>query len=315
MRRFRSDLILLLVAIIWGTGFVSQRAVASDLGIFIFNAGRFLIGALLLAPFALQKHRRHDLLNSNSLVWVVLTGLALFGASYFQQAGIRTTTTANAAFITGLYVVLVPILLSLAWRQHIPMLSWVAALLAVAGIWLLSARGRWQIAPGDALEMVGAFLWALHVILIGRLAPRMDVFRLAAGQFLVAGLLHLAFGLGLESSTVPALSQTWWAVLYNGVFSVAIGFTLQVIGQKEAPPTDAAILLSMEAVFAALFGYLLLGESLLPLQVTGCGLIFAAMLLSQARRNAVGSVTRPGLRRFRQAKTKEEDKQAGQGEG
>jgi drug/metabolite transporter (DMT)-like permease len=279
MRRLRADLILLFVAVLWGTGFVTQRMVAAQIGFFIFNALRFLLGALLLAPFAFR--RPH--IPRSELPWLALTGLVLFGGSALQQAGIRYTTTANAAFITGLYVVLVPILLSLAWRKRVPTLTWVSAFLAVVGIWLLSAGGTFGFSLGNSLELAGAFLWALHVILIGRLALRVDVLRLVAAQYLIAGGLHLFVSLFTDVSSLSALASTGWVIAYNGVFSIALGFTLQAVAQKVAPPADAAILLSMEAVFAALFGYLLLREMLLPIQAAGCALILIAMLLSQLR--------------------------------
>jgi drug/metabolite transporter (DMT)-like permease len=279
MRRLRADLILLFVAILWGTGFVTQRMVAEQLGFFIYNALRFLLGALLLAPIALRRPR----IPRSELPWLALTGLVLFGGSALQQAGIRYTTTANAAFITGLYVVLVPILLSWAWHKCVPILTWVSALLAVVGIWLLSAGGTFGFSLGNSLELAGAFLWALHVILIGRLALRVDVLRLVAAQYLIAGGLHLFVSLFTDVSSLSALASTGWVVAYNGVFSIALGFTLQAVAQKVAPPADAAILLSMEAVFAALFGYLFLREMLLPIQAVGCALILIAMLLSQLR--------------------------------
>jgi drug/metabolite transporter (DMT)-like permease len=283
--RLKSNLILLLVALVWGSGFVSQRLAASNgLGIFLFNGFRFTIGGLVLLPFTLKKWN----LKPAQLPWVALAGVLLFLGSALQQAGIRYTTAANAGFITSLYVVIVPLLLSMAWKQRIRGLAWTAALLAAAGAWLLSGGGQFSLSKGDSLELLGAFLWAAHVILVGYLTKQVDVFQFAVSQNLVAGFLHLILGFTLEGQTLPALNLTWMAVLYNGLFSIAAGFTLQMVGQRHSPPGDAAILLSMEAVFAALFGYLFLSEGLSAIQIMGCGLIMAAILIAQVRQSPLG---------------------------
>jgi drug/metabolite transporter (DMT)-like permease len=279
--RLKADLTLFFVAVVWGSGFVAQRVAANNhLGAFLFNGGRFLLGALILLPFALPrwKFKRAD------LPWIGLAGLLLFSGGWLQQAGMQFTSAANAGFITGLYVVLVPILLAIFWRQKVGLFSWLAAGLAVAGIWLLSAQGTFRLAPGDSLELIGSLLWALHVILVGSLSRRMDVLAFSVGQFLVAGALNLLGGAVFELPSLAALPNTWLAILYSAFFPIAMGFTLQVAGQKHAPAVDASIILSMEAVFAALFGYALLGEGLRTGQVVGCGLMLAAMLLAQFNR-------------------------------
>lgn len=282
--RLKADLTLFFVAVVWGSGFVAQRLAASQhLGAFLFNGGRFLLGALILLPFALPRWK----LKRADLPWVGLAGVLLFGGGWLQQAGMQYTSAANAGFITGLYVVLVPMLLALFWSQKVRLFSWIAAGLAVAGIWLLSAQGTLRLAPGDGLELIGSLLWALHVILVGRLSRRMDVLPFSVGQFLVGGTLNLLAGALFELPSLGALPLTWLAVLYSGCFPIAMGFTLQVAGQKHAPATDAAILLSMEAVFAALFGFVWLGEGLRTGQVAGCALMLAAMLLAQINRQAV----------------------------
>jgi len=279
--RLKADLTLFFVAVIWGSGFVAQRLAASNhLGAFLFNGGRFLLGALILLPFALPRWT----LKPADLPWVGLAGALLFGGGWLQQAGMQYTSAANAGFITGLYVVLVPILLALFWRQKVRLFSWIAAGLAVFGIWLLSAQGKFRLAPGDGLELIGSLLWAFHVILVGRLSRRMDVLPFSVGQFLVGGLLNLCVGALFELPSLSALPLIWPAVLYSACFPIALGFTLQVVGQKHAPATDAAILLSMEAVFAALFGFAWLGEGLSTGQVVGCTLMLAAMLLAQFNR-------------------------------
>jgi drug/metabolite transporter (DMT)-like permease len=200
-----------------------------------------------------------------------------------QQAGLQFTTAANAGFITSLYVVLVPILGLILFRRKTRRSAWLAALIAVMGALLLSAGGRGiQLLTGDALEFIGAILWAMHLLLVDRVVKEVDVLAFAFIQYLVVGVAQAGLGLVFEPAALPLLREVWWAVVYTGVVSVGIGYTLQAVAQKSAPPVDAAILLSMEAVFAALGGFFLLGETLLPPQVLGCGLILAAVIAAQA---------------------------------
>jgi drug/metabolite transporter (DMT)-like permease len=207
--------------------------------------------------------------------------MILTGAAVLQQAGLAFTTAGKAAFITGLYVVLVPLLLAVVWRQWPRKLAWAGSMAAVAGLYLLSGQGRFTLAPGDGLELAGAGLWACHVILIDRLARRVDVWRLSVIQYVVCGLACTVLGLALEPQTLPGLRVAWWAVVYGGVVSVGLGYTLQFLGQKGAPATDAVLVLSLEGVFAALFGWWFLGELLTPLQLVGCGMMLGGMLLVQ----------------------------------
>jgi len=277
--RLRADLLLLLVAVVWGSAFVAQRVVAVCLGAFLYNGLRFLVGALTLLPLMGRRLRAFTRLEWRG---GVLAGLLLFAGAALQQIGIRFTTAGKAGFITGLYVVLVPLLLALVWRQRPGWSSWAAALLAAGGLFLLAGVEELALSLGDGLELIGALFWALHVIAIGRLAKRTDPLRLALTQYLTCGLLSLLLGLTLEAATLPGLAVTWWAVVYTGVLSIGLGYTLQVIGQQRASPADAAVLLSLEAAFAALFGWLLLAESLATWQLLGCGLMLAGMVLAQA---------------------------------
>jgi drug/metabolite transporter (DMT)-like permease len=285
--RFRSDALLLLVAVIWGSSFAVQRVAAQHLGVFLFNGLRFFLAVLILLPFARQKER----LEGGDFAWIGLAGVCAFAGSALQQAGLQFTTAGNAGFITSLYVVLVPVLLFILWKQRVSWIGWVAALLAVAGAMLLSTGGKgFQLAgksvAGDGLELLGAVCWALHVIAVGRGARRMAILTFSIGQYLVAGTLNLGLGLALEGRLLSGLASAWWTVVYIAVFSTAIGYTLQAVGQRHAPPADAAIILSLESVFAALFGYLFLTERLAAVQILGCVLIFGAVVLAQVKRKA-----------------------------
>jgi drug/metabolite transporter (DMT)-like permease len=283
-KRLLADLALFAAAVVWGSAFSAQRVAAAHLGPFLYNGVRFLLGVLVLLPLL-----RGRLRGITRLEWQggILAGILVVAAAALQQGGLLFTTAGKAGFITGLYVVLVPLFLALApvssgWRQRPGWMAWAASGLAAAGLFLLSAAGSLSPSLGDGLELIGAALWALQVIVIGRFAHRVDPLRLALIQYLVCGVLSTLLGLGLESHTLGGLRVAWWAVLYGGLISVGVGYTLQVVGQKVAPATDAAILMSMEAVFAALFGWLTLGERLTPVQLLGCALMLAGMLSAQA---------------------------------
>lgn len=277
-QRIKTDGLLLFVSAVWGSGFVAQRIASESMGHFTFNGVRFFLGALFLLTLVRFRLR----IERSDLRWVLFAGGLLFGASTFQQVGIKTTTAANAGFITGLYVVIIPIILFFFGRQRIHWSTWTAAILAVIGALFLSTGGQFEPAPGDWYELAGAFLWAAHVIVVGKMARQMDALQFSIGQFLITGVLNALCGLFFETGTSP-LPAAWLSVLYSAIFPVGLGFTLQVIGQKTAHTTDAAIIFSMEAVFAALAGYLFLNEILVPLQLLGCAFILAAMLLAQLR--------------------------------
>lgn len=278
--RLKADLILLIVALIWGSGFIAQRVAASHLSPLMYNGTRFLLGALVILPLTAQRLRR---LTRAEWKGGTLAGLLLFGASFLQQTGLRFTTAGKAGFITGLYVVLVPLLLALIWRRSPRPSAWIASLLATGGLFLLSSPGRLALAPGDGWIVACAVVWAFHVILIGLLASETDPLRLAVVQFTVCGVLSLGLALAWGRDSVEGLLASGWAIIYSGVTSVGLGFSLQVVGQRRAPPTDAAVILSLESVSAAVFGWLLLGERLTPVQITGCGLMLLGMLVAQLR--------------------------------
>jgi drug/metabolite transporter (DMT)-like permease len=284
-RRLQADLVLLSVAIIWGSAFVVQRIVARSSSVFLFNGLRFLLAGLVLLPFLwIGQRKRSAALRSNHPTWpgIVLAGLLLTAGAAFQQAGLRYTTAGNAGFITGLYVVLIPLILAVILKQSVRPTIWLAAFLATLGLFLLSTGGQLQFKIGDLLELAGTIFWALHVIWIGHLVSLMGGLQIAVGQYFVCGLASIGLGLLIEPAQAQGVLGAGWAILYTGIVSVGLGYTMQIYGQKVAPPADAAILLSMEAVFAALFGWLFLSEALNAIQLIGCGVMLAGMLLAQA---------------------------------
>ncbi|MCW8908692.1 MAG: DMT family transporter [Sedimenticola sp.] len=277
---WRADGLLLVTAIIWGLAFVAQRAGMDHIGPFVFNSARFALGTLSLLPL-LWWHRRAPSQPIGQLAMGSLAaGVLLFSGSSLQQMGLVYTTAGNAGFITGLYIVLVPII-ALLWRHKTGINTWVGALLALVGLFMLSITDQLTLAYGDLLELIGAFFWAGHVLLIGWLCRRLDVLRLAFGQFLVCTLLSSLVALLLESFDTRAIGQVWLPIGYAGLLSVGVAYTLQVVAQRQAPAAHAAIILSLESVFAALGGWLLLDESLGPRGLAGCALMLAGMLVSQ----------------------------------
>jgi drug/metabolite transporter (DMT)-like permease len=253
------------------------------LGPYTFNGIRFLLGGLCLLPLAIRrapvpmewKKRRIPLVKAG-----MLAGVVLFIAATLQQVGLQYTTAGKAGFITGLYVVLVPII-GLLFRQRTTTGTWLGAVTAVIGLYLLSVTEDFRIAPGDLLELIGAVFWAGHVLMLSYLSPRTVPVRLAMAQFVVCGALSLLTGIILETITLQAIMDAVVPIFYGGVCSVGAGYTLQVVVQRKAHPSHAAILLSLESAFAALGGWLLLSEVLSGRALTGCGLMLAGMLLSQ----------------------------------
>jgi drug/metabolite transporter (DMT)-like permease len=223
-----------------------------------------------------------------------IAGFFLFLGSALQQAGMVYTTAGNAGFITSLYVVLIPILLFLFWREKPHWMMLAAFVLAGVGAFLLSTGGRFEVRAGDALELVGALFWAMHVIILGKFASKFESMSFSTGQLFISGLLNLGIGLAVE----PMISfngQILFAIAYTAIFSLGLCYTLQVWAQRHTPPADAALLLGLESVFAVLSGWLLLDEKLVAVQVFGCALIFIAVLLSQFKEWTSGTINKDHL--------------------
>lgn len=282
-KELEADGLLLLTACIWGFSFTAQRVGMDHVGPFMFNGVRFLLGALIMVPFVLRSRtaRPHEGRPRGVGPWVGLSaGVLLFMGASFQQAGLVYTTAGNAGFITGLYVVIVPILGFFSGaRTHSG--TWMGAVLAAAGLYFLSVTAELTIAYGDLLVLVGALFWAIHVLVIDRVAARAEASRLAFAQFSTCAGLSLVAGLMLENASVAGLLDAALPILYGGVLSVGLAYTLQILGQRHAPPAHAAILLSFESVFAALGGWLVLDETMTPRGAMGCALMLVAMFCSQ----------------------------------
>ncbi|WP_224983003.1 DMT family transporter [Geomonas agri] len=287
-KTIKSDLLLLLIAAIWGGGFVAQRKGLDFLGPFSYNGVRFALGSLSLLPLVYLNRRRqgpyHGSLpqagNRALLHGGLMAGGALFMGASLQQVGIAYTTAGNAGFITGLYVVLVP-LLGMFWGQRPGVGTWLGAVLAAIGLFFLSVTDHFTIGIGDLLELIGAVFWAGHVLLIGWLSPRLDPFKLSALQFAVCSVLSLITAFIFESMTLAAVFAAWRPILYGGLISVGFAYTMQVVAQRDAHPAHTAVILSAEGVFAAIWGWFFLGEVLGARGLLGCVLMLAGILCSE----------------------------------
>ncbi len=283
----KADFLLTLTAAIWGFAFVAQRAGMEHIGPFLFNGIRFAMGSISLVPLILLMREKGSVSkpsrseNRKTLVLAsVGAGLILFGGSSLQQVGIVYTTAGKAGFITGLYVILVPII-SLKWGPKTSLGTWIGAVLAVCGLYFLSITKTLTIQWGDFLVLLSAFLWAAHVLWIAWLSPRMDSLILASTQFAVCSLISLAVAFVKEPVLIDSILKAAVPILYGGLGSVGIAYTLQVIAQREAHPAHASIILSMEGVFAVLGGWILLGEIMGARGLFGCFLMLLGMILSQ----------------------------------
>jgi len=284
----KSDVLLLITAIIWGFAFVAQRVGMDYVGPFTYNGVRFAIGSLSLLPLVLmareQRSAASQILPPPGLKTILFggaaLGLTLFVGASLQQIGLVYTTAGKAGFITGLYVIIVPIL-GLIWRQQPRIGTWIGAFLAAIGLYLLSVTEEFTIELGDLLVLIGAFFWAAHVLIIGWLSPRINPIKLAFSQYVVCSILSLITAIIIEVITFRSIFAAAIPILYGGLLSVGVAYTLQVVAQRDAHPAHAAILLSLEAVFAAIGGWLILGEIISPRGLVGCGLMLFGMLLSQ----------------------------------
>jgi len=281
MPRSLANAALLLAAAIWGGAFVVQKAGAAHLGPMTFTGVRFLIGALIVLPFALRAWRTVRL-GRTEWLGMLATGGALFAGAVLQQIGINGTTATNAGFLTTLYVPLVPLLVFAAVRTVPHPVVWPAGIGCVLGTWLLSGGGAVTLGAGDAWVVVSAFFWAVQVSLVGTMAERTGAPTVVAFvQFLMCGVLSTLWGAAAESTTVAELADAGLAIAYTGVLSVGVAFTLQVVGQRWTSAASAAVILSSEAVFAALAGMVALGETLNAPQLLGCAIILGSILAVQ----------------------------------
>jgi len=296
-KSYLSEALLILVAIIWGLAFVAQRSGAEHIGPFTFNGIRFLLGGFVLLLFIrplgnifeqpIKKSNipaipKSVIFTSQILKQGSLVGTILFIAASLQQAGLVYTTAGNAGFITSLYIIFVPII-GLFFQQATQRATWIGAALAFIGLSLLSIKEGFSISLGDSLQLIGAVFWAFHILAIGYYAPKANPIKLSIIQFLVCGCLSLLVGCVIETTSIDNLQQGFSAILYTGILSTAIAYTLQVVAQRKVPAAHATIIFSLEAVFALIGGWMFLNETMTLQGLLGCTLMFLGVIISQSQ--------------------------------
>jgi drug/metabolite transporter (DMT)-like permease len=289
-KEIKSVFILLLTAAIWGFAFVAQRVGMGFLGAFTFNGIRFALGSISLLPVIYFFDKKFKSENSAERVDAdikttiksgVIAGCILYIAASLQQVGLIYTTAAKAGFITSLYIVLVPIL-GIFLKQKTHSTTWIGALTAAVGLYFLSINEGFTIEFGDLLQVIGALFWAVHIQVIDKFVKKVDAIKLSSTQFATCSVLSLITAFIFEDINTSGVIDAIVPLLYGGVMSAGVAYTLQAVGQRYAKPSHAAIALSMEAVFAAIGGILILNETMSLRGYLGCALMLAGMLISQA---------------------------------
>jgi len=281
MSRPFATALLLFCTILWGFAFIAQKSAMDSMGPLTFAGVRYLIGGLLVLPLALHERRRRPVqLTSKHWGLIIALSIVFLMGSWLQQAGLTLTTVTNAGFLTGLYVFFVPVLGYVLYRTRPHPIIFVGVPLALVGIYFLNGGGFASFNFGDLLVVGGAVFWALHVILLSEAAraTNLPIF-VSAFSFLFGGIAASGLALGLEAPTLDAIMGGWVEIAYAAVLSTAVAFTFQAIGQQHVPPANAAIILSAESLFAALGGFVILGERLPLIGYAGATLIFAAIVM------------------------------------
>lgn len=288
-KRFYGNLMLILTALIWGSSFVAQSVGMDYIGPFTFNAIRCIIGGIVLIPIILimgkvKKESKNKNNNKQLILGGILCGIALFTGSTLQQFGISFTSVGKAGFITALYIVLVPIL-GIFFKKKVSLKIWLSVLISMIGLYLLCITENFSIGKGDLLVLFCAFFFAIHILLIDYFSPKVNGVKMSCIQFFVAGIISVLPMAFFENPTINSILSAWAPILYAGVLSCGVAYTLQIVAQKNTDPTVASLLLSLESVFAVISGWFILSESLSFKELTGCALVFIAIILAQLPNN------------------------------
>lgn len=284
----RGSLLLLLTATIWGVAFVAQSVGMDYVGPFTFTSVRNFIGALVLVPciWFLNRNKTKEEVQAQIgskktlLIGGICCGICLTFASCFQQIGIQYTSVGKAGFITACYIVIVPIL-GLFLKKKCTPLIWLSVVLALTGLYLLCINDSFTIGKGDILVMICAFLFSLHILVIDYFAPLTDPVKMSCIQFFTCGVL-CAFPMFLfETPAISSILAAWMPILYAGVLSCGVAYTLQIVGQRNMNPTVASLILSLESCISVLAGWILLHQHLSFKEISGCVLMFIAIILAQ----------------------------------
>ena len=291
--QMKNSLLLLLTSFIWGVAFVAQSVGGEAVGCFTFNGVRSLIGAFVLIPviYFLDNQKKKELGeekfleqkgdSKTLLLGGVCCGVMLCIASNFQQFGISFTTVGKAGFITAMYILIVPIL-GLFMKKKVGVKVWLGVVLATIGLYMLCMTSEsFSLSKGDFLVLICAGFFSLHILIIDYFSPKVDGVRMSCIQFFVCGIISVIIAFIFESPSFSAILSGWLPILYAGVLSCGVAYTLQIVGQKNMDPTVASLILSLESVFSVLAGWLILNQTMTLREFSGCGLMFLAIILAQ----------------------------------
>lgn len=290
-RNYRNPLLLLLAASIWGVAFVAQSVGMEYVEPFTFNGIRSLMGGIVLLPVIWFMNQGKNMPAGNGDasenkngrdLWIggILCGIILAAASSLQQIGIQYTTVGKAGFLTACYIVIVPIL-GIFLKQDCSPLIWVSVILALTGLYLLCISESFSLTKGDLYVLIGAFLFSLHILVIDHFAERADGVKMSCIQFFVCGICCCICMFLTETPHIQNILGAWKPLLYAGVMSCGVAYTLQIVGQKDMNPTVASLILSLESSISVLAGWLILGQALTKREILGCIFMFAAILTAQ----------------------------------
>ena len=291
--KMKNSLLLLLTSFIWGVAFVAQSVGGEAVGCFTFNGVRSLIGALVLIPviFFLDAQKKKELGEEKFqeqkgdfktlLTGGICCGVMLCIASNFQQFGISFTTVGKAGFITAMYILIVPIL-GLFMKKKVSMKVWFGVVLATIGLYMLCMTSEsFSLSKGDFLVLICAGFFSLHILIIDYFSPKADGVRMSCIQFFVCGIISMIIAFIFEQPNLGDILSGWLPILYAGILSCGVAYTLQIVGQKNMDPTVASLILSLESVFSVLAGWVILNQKLSGRELFGCGLMFLAIIMAQ----------------------------------
>ena len=295
-KNIKGNVILMITALIWGSAFVAQSVGMEHVGPFTFITARYIIGGIFLIPCMIllnkinksnvKKYEKSD--RKNLIVGGILCGIALFVASSFQQIGIEYTTVGKSGFITALYIIIVPIL-GMFFKKKVQGRVWISVVIALIGLYLLCINESFKISNGDLLILMCAFCFSIHILIIDKYSPIVDGVKMSCIQFFVAGILGVIPMYIFENPNIYNLLQAYSPILYAGVMSSGVAYTLQIIGQKYTSPVMATLIMSLESVFAALSGWIILGEVFSIKEFCGCVLVFVAIIFAQLPKKSVSN--------------------------
>ena len=285
--QFKGNLCLLMAAFIWGITFVAQLVGMDDIGPFTYGFARYVVGALAMIPvwYFFRGRREASRQNGNySPGWRagIGAGMIMFVASAFQQCALQYTTAGKTAFITCLYIIFVP-MISVIIGKVLNVENWIGAIAAVIGLYCLSVKGDFSLNYGDGLAFICSIFWSFHIMYIDRFADKKDNIELSVAQIVVCAILNCLTAFSVEHVVWQDIFHSWFPIVFAGVMSSGIAFTLQIVGQKYAEPSHAAIIMSLESVFGALGGWMILNERMTGIEILGCVLMLLGMFITQGR--------------------------------